>query len=52
MIATTDISRKWHEDAAGVVYLQVVVFVNLDAALVYRQILQRKSDAPTEKLGR
>ena len=33
------------EDAAGVVYLQVVALVNLDAALVYRQILQRKSDA-------
>ena len=33
------------EDAAGVVYLQVVVFVNLDAAFVYRQIFQRQSDA-------
>jgi hypothetical protein len=33
------------EDAASVVYLQVVALVNLDAALVYRQILQRKSDA-------
>ena len=33
------------EDAAGVVYLQVVALVNLDAALVYRQILQRQRDA-------
>ena len=33
------------EDAASVVYLQVVALVNLDAALVYRQILQRQSDA-------
>ncbi len=33
------------EDAAGVVYLQVVVLVNLDATLVYWQILQRQSDA-------
>ena len=30
------------EDAASIVYLQVVALVNLDAALVYRQILQRQ----------
>ena len=30
------------EDAASVVYLQVVALIHLDATLIYRQILQRE----------